>query len=160
MRIDTYVELHCHSSYSFREGASSPLELVLTARQLGYDTLALTDHDNLAGAMEFAQTAKEWGVRPIIGAEVTLRGGAHLTLLAETQRGYANISRLISHAHLNSPRDEPQLDPEELRGCAEGIIALSGCRESEISRHIEAGDCETARETAARYAAIFGAGNF
>ena len=160
MRIDTYVELHCHSSYSFREGASSPLELVLTARQLGYDALALTDHDNLAGAMEFAQTAKEWGVRPIIGAEVTLCGGAHLTLLAETQRGYANISRLISHAHLNSPRDEPQLDPEELRGCAEGIIALSGCRESEISRHIEAGDCETARETAARYAAIFGAGNF
>ena len=160
MRTDSYVELHCHSSYSFREGASSPLELVLTARQLGYDTLALTDHDNLAGAMEFAQTAKEWGVRPIIGAEVTLRGGAHLTLLAETQRGYANISRLISHAHLNSPRDEPQLDPAELRGCADGIIALSGCRESEISCFIEAGDCDAAHEAAARYAAIFGAGNF
>ncbi len=68
-----YVELHCHSCFSFREGASTPLELVLQARKLGYPALALTDHDGLAGAMEFAQAAKEWGVKPIIGAEVTLR---------------------------------------------------------------------------------------
>ena len=68
-----YIELHCHSCFSFREGASTPLELVLQARRLGYPALALTDHDGLAGAMEFAQTAKEWGVRPIIGAEVKLR---------------------------------------------------------------------------------------
>ena len=82
-----YVELHCHSCFSFREGASTPLELVLQARTLGYPALALTDHDGLAGAMEFARTAKEWGVQPIIGAEVTLRDGTHLTLLAEIPRG-------------------------------------------------------------------------
>ncbi len=173
-----YVELHCHSCFSFREGASSPAELVLAARGLGYEALALTDHDNLAGAMEFAQAAKEWGVRPIIGAEITLRTGgrpsgrgapaadgeaspaAHLTLLAETPRGYANISRLLSHAHLSSPRDAPSLDPAELASCAEGVIALSGCRAGEVSRLVEAGDVEAAYEAAARYAAIFGTGNF
>ncbi len=164
-----YVELHCHSCFSFREGASTPGELVLAARALGYGALALTDHDNLAGAMEFAQVAKEWGVRPIIGAEVTLSGTpgsdgeasphTHLTLLAETQRGYANISRLISHAHLSSPRDQPVLDPEMLRGCAEGVIALSGCRYGAIPRFIEAGDFDAAYETAERFIAIFGAGN-
>ena len=96
----TYVGLHCHSCFSFREGASTPLELVLEARKLGYPALALTDHDGLAGAMEFAQVAKEWDVSPIIGAEVTLQPSprpsaaplpegegtgvrAHLTLLAD-----------------------------------------------------------------------------
>ena len=121
-----YVELHCHSCFSFREGASTPLELVLQARKLDYPALALTDHDGLAGAMEFAQTAKEWDVQPIIGAEITLRpspptplpegegssdrpvtqgaqqSGPHLTLLAETPRGYANLSRLLSIAHLRA----------------------------------------------------------
>ncbi len=155
-----YVELHCHSSFSFLEGASNPEELVLTARALGYDALALTDHDNLAGAMEFAQTAKQWGVRPITGAEVTLLGGAHLTLLAETPRGYGNISRLISHAHLNSPRGQPALGPGALEGRTEGIIALSGCRDGEIARLADAGDFDAACAVAARYAALFGAGNF
>jgi error-prone DNA polymerase len=60
-----YVELHCHSCFSFREGASTPLELILTARELGYDALAVTDHDSLAGAMEFALSAKEWELTPI-----------------------------------------------------------------------------------------------
>ena len=67
-----YVELHCHSAYSLREGASTPLELVLRARELGYDTLALTDHDGLYGAMEFGKGADAWGVRPITGAGLTL----------------------------------------------------------------------------------------
>src|SRR3990172_10460442 len=129
-----YVELHCHSCFSFREGASTPLELVLQARRLGYPALALTDHDGLAGAMEFAQTAKEWGVKSIIGAEMTLKDGSHLTLLAETPRGYANLSRLLSGAHLSSPRDRPALDPEALAGRTEGLIALSGCREGEVPR--------------------------
>ncbi len=155
-----YVELHCHSSFSFREGASNPEELVLAALTLGYDALALTDHDNLAGAMEFAQMAKQWGVRPITGAEVTLHGGAHLTLLAEAPRGYANISRLISHAHMNSPRGTPALQPGAMAGCTEGVIALSGCRNGEISRLVEAGHFDAACETADRYAALFGPENF
>jgi len=155
-----YIELHCHSHYSFREGASSPDELVSAARGAGYDALALTDHDNLAGAMEFSQVASANGVRPIIGTEITLRDGAHLTLLAETACGYGNISRLISRAHLSSPRDRPTLDPEALHGCTEGVIALSGCRDGEIPRLIEAGDVDIAFEKAAWYTAMFGEQNF
>ena len=155
-----YVELHCHSCFSFREGASTPLELVLQARELGYPALALTDHDGLAGAMEFAQTAKEWGVQPIIGAEVTFRDSSHLTLLAETPRGYANLSRLLSTAHLSSPRGEPALDLGELDGRTEGIIALSGCREGAVPRLVAAHDLPGARQAAEHYLELFGRDSF
>jgi DNA polymerase III alpha subunit len=87
MAESEYAELHCHSHWSLLDGASSVEELVLRARELGHEALALTDHDGLYGAMEFAQTAWDFGVRPIIGTEVTLQGGFHLTLLAETQEG-------------------------------------------------------------------------
>ena len=177
MADGSYVELHCHSDFSFREGASSPLELVLTARELGYPALALTDHDGLAGAMEFARTAKEWGVQPIIGAEITLRPSpgpsatplprgegpevrAHLTLLAETPRGYANLSRLLSEAHLSSPRGEPALDPQALAGRTEGLIALSGCRQGEVPALLAAGDITGARRAAQRHIELFGRESF
>jgi error-prone DNA polymerase len=155
-----YVELHCHSAFSFLDGASNPEELVAAALALGYDSLALTDHNNMAGAMEFARAANACGVRPITGAEVTLHGGAHLTLLAETPRGYGNISRLISHAHMNSPRGQPALIQEELDDRTEGVIALSGCRDGEIARLVEIGDIDAACKKAARYTALFGARNF
>src|SRR5581483_8800676 len=87
-----------------REGASTPIELLNRAAELGYDSLALTDHDGLYGAMEFAREAALRGIRPITGAEVTLQGGYHLTLLAESPRGYANLCRLISHG-LGTPLD-------------------------------------------------------
>ena len=189
----TYVELHCHSCFSFREGASTPLELILTARELGYDALALTDHDALAGAMIFAQEARDWDLKAIIGAEITLLGcerrdvggemrevgggrrdrrsktedagsdrrlTSHLTLLAETPRGYANISRLISYAHLNSDRDDVALDPSQLGLWAEGIIALSGCRESEVAKLAAVGEIDAACETTARYADTYGRESF
>ena len=81
-----YVELHCHSAYSFLDGASHPEELAARAAELGYEALALTDHDGVYGSLEFAHAAKAFGVRPITGAEVTLRGGAHVTLLVESPR--------------------------------------------------------------------------
>jgi len=155
-----YAELHCHSCFSFREGASTPLELVLQARTLGYSALALTDHDNLAGAMEFARTAKEWGVRPITGAEVTLANGHHLTLLCETPRGYANLSRLLSQAHLSSPRGEPALDPEALAEHSEGLITLSGCRRGEVPSLVAQERYREAEVAARRYLQWFGPGNF
>src|SRR5258707_13066148 len=83
-----YVELHAHSAYSFLDGASLPEELAARAAELGYDALALTDHDGVYGSLEFAYAAKHLGVRPITGAEITLAEGAHVTLLCETQRGY------------------------------------------------------------------------
>src|SRR5687767_7473786 len=94
-----YVELHCHSAYSFLDGASRPEELAAMAAELGYEALALTDHDGLCGSLEFAHAAKYFGVRPITGTELTLEGGAHVTLLVESARGYANLCRLLSAAH-------------------------------------------------------------
>jgi error-prone DNA polymerase len=127
-----YVELHCHSAYSFLDGASLPEELALRAAELGYEALALTDHDGVYGSLEFAQAAKAFGLRPITGAEVTLADGSHLTLLVETPRGYANLCRLLTVAHAHK-RLEPRLDPAELVERNEGLIVLSGCARSGLA---------------------------
>jgi error-prone DNA polymerase len=130
----SYVELHAHSAYSFLDGASHPEELALAAAELGYEALALTDHDGVCGSLEFAYAAKAVGVRPITGAEVTLRGGSHVTLLVETPRGYANLCRLLTAAHAHtrllgreSELLPPALDPALLAEHAEGLVCLSGC---------------------------------
>jgi error-prone DNA polymerase len=130
----TYVELHCHSAYSFLDGASQPEELAARAAELGYQALALTDHDGLSGSLEFAQAAKTLGVRPITGAEVTLTGGAHLTLLVETPLGYANLCRLLTAAHAGTRLPgretellEPAIDLELLFERHDGLVCLSGC---------------------------------
>ncbi|HMI99293.1 MAG TPA: error-prone DNA polymerase [Gaiellaceae bacterium] len=127
-----YVELHCHSAYSFLDGASHPEELAARAAELGYEALALTDHDGVYGSLEFAHAAKAFGVRPITGAEVTLRGGAHVTLLVESPCGYANLCRLLTAAHAGTrptPTDPvpPALDPALLAEMNEGLVCLSGC---------------------------------
>ena len=104
----TYVELHCHSSYSFLDGASLPEELAARAAELGYPALALTDHDGVYGSLEFAHAAKDLGVRPITGAEVTARrSGSHVTLLVESSRGYANLCRILTEAHAGTRRAGP-----------------------------------------------------
>src|ERR1041385_2736676 len=94
-----YVALHSHSAYSFLHGASQPEELAARAAELGYEALALTDHDGVSGSLEFAHAAKAFGVRPITGAEVTLVSGSHVTLLVETPQGYATLCRLLTAAH-------------------------------------------------------------
>jgi error-prone DNA polymerase len=158
--MSEYVELHCHSCFSLRDGASTLLELVLQARELGYTALALTDHNNLIGAMEFAQTAAAWNIRPITGAEITLRNGAHLTLLVETPAGYANLCRLLTQANLDNPRGDPRVDLDVLARHAAGLIALSGCRMGEVAQRAEAGEHQAAMEAADRYRSIFGRENF
>src|SRR3954467_11035933 len=130
-----YVELHAHSSYSFLDGASLPEELAVQAAELGYPALALTDHDGLYGSLEFAHAAKHFGVRPITGAELTLGDGSHVTLLVETQQGYANLCRLITAAHAHTrlpgresqPPADPALDQVLLEELNEGLVCLSGC---------------------------------
>ena len=102
--VSGYVELHCHSAYSFLDGASHPVELAGAAAELGHEALALTDHDGLHGAMEMAQALKPLGVRPITGAELTLKDGSHLTLLCESREGYSNLCRLITKAHEGTRR--------------------------------------------------------
>jgi error-prone DNA polymerase len=109
----TYVELHAHSAYSFLDGASQPEELAARAAELGYEALALTDHDGVYGSLEFAHTAKTFGLRAISGAEVTLEDGSHVTLLVETPKGYANLCRLLTAAHAGTrpkPGTQRRLD--------------------------------------------------
>src|ERR1700761_3511976 len=94
-----YVELHCHSAFSFLDGASLPDELVPAALELGYESLALTDHNSVSGSMEFAVSARALGLRPIHGAEIDLEGGRHITLLVANARGWSNLCRILSRAH-------------------------------------------------------------
>jgi error-prone DNA polymerase len=128
-----YAELHAHSAYSFLDGASQPEELAARAAELGYEALALTDHDGVYGSLEFAHAAKDLGVRPITGAEVTLAGGAHVTLLVESAAGYANLCRLLTAAHAhtrdstNREPSAPRLDQALLEETNEGLVCLSGC---------------------------------
>src|SRR5207237_762509 len=128
----TYVELHCHSAYSFLDGASQPEELAVRAAELGYEALALTDHDGVCGSLEFAHAAKAFGVRPITGAELTLSDESHVTLLVESPLGYANLCRLITAAHAETrPKvtelQPPALDLELLLELNDGLVCLSGC---------------------------------
>jgi error-prone DNA polymerase len=130
-----YVELHCHSAYSFLDGASQPEELAARAAELGHKALALTDHDGIYGSLEFAHAAKFFGVRAITGAEVTLDGGTHVTLLVETRQGYANLCRMLTAAHAGTrqPGKEdreplpPSVSLELLAELNEGLVCLSGC---------------------------------
>ncbi|HSR41648.1 MAG TPA: PHP domain-containing protein, partial [Longimicrobiales bacterium] len=151
------MELHCHSGFSFLDGASHPEELILRAEELGYRALALTDHNGLYGSMEFAQRARAHGIQPVTGAEVTVAGcfpgrddpvaprtgapeledpfrsGHHLTLLAESPEGYANLCRLLTEAHMEAPeRGRPRLDLASLLARTEGLVCLTGCRRSPL----------------------------
>ncbi len=160
-----YIELHCHSGYSFLDGASHPEELVARAKEFGYPALALTDHDGLYGSMEFAQEARAEGLQPITGAELTLEGPEgsapaprwdpyappapdepgvgttsvfrpHMTVLAETPTGYANLCRLISASRGRDRRD-PALPLNSLLEQSEGLVVLSGCKNSPLARALE-----------------------
>jgi len=153
-----YIELHAHSAYSFLDGASQPEELAARAAELGYPALALTDHDGVYGSLEFAHAAKHLGVRPITGAEVTLDGGSHVTLLVESAQGYANLCRLLTAAHARTRPKEgreplpPSLDPCLLEQLNEGLVCLSGC-----ARH---GLAVRDPNAAAKLARVFGRDRF
>ena len=166
-----YVELHCHSGFSFLDGASHADELVVTALELGYPALALTDHDGLYGSMEFAHGAKLNGLQPITGAELTLRECLptprtfhlkthHVTLLAESQQGYANLCRLLTRAHMESPRESTSLpldlllNPER----TEGLVLLTGCRRSPLLAALERSQAE-GEALIGRFMEAFGPGN-
>ncbi|MGI8974365.1 MAG: PHP domain-containing protein, partial [Gaiella sp.] len=182
MGSPTYVELHCHSAYSFLDGASHPEELVARAAELGYPALALTDHDGVYGSLEFAHAAKALGVRPITGAEVTLSGvgsteppksggtgfagagagtgGAHVTLLVETSEGYANLCRILTAAHAGTRPEgkehrvllEPAATLETVAELSAGLVCLSGCASDGLALRDPSGTT--------RLAAAFGRDSF
>jgi error-prone DNA polymerase len=177
-----YVELHCHSAFSFLDGASHPVELAGAAAEQGHAALALTDHDGLHGAMEMARALKPLGVRPITGAELTLDDGSHLTLLCESRTGYTNLCRLITSAHWRTRRwaregwsepgalieaglrpgqdpldAEPHVSLDELERLGDGLVCLSGCaRDGPVARRIAAGDHPGAAAVARRLLRAFG----
>jgi error-prone DNA polymerase len=154
------IELHAHSCYSFLDGASQPQELAFAAAQLGHPALALTDHDSLAGSLEFAHAATDAGVRPITGCELTLHGGAHLTLLVETAAGYRNLCRLLTLAHADDRR-APSVTLDQLAVHADGLHCLSGCaRDGLVAREVAAGHIREAGDLARRLRGIFGRERF
>jgi error-prone DNA polymerase len=156
-----YVELHCHSAFSFLDGTALPEQLVLEATGLEYAALAVTDHSGVYGSMAFARAARDFGLQPITGAEVTLLDGSHVTLLAETPEGYANLCRLITEAHLGrEDRRDPRLDFASLEARHEGLIVLSGCRNGLLPTVLAREGLTAARRLAERCRALFGRERF
>jgi len=156
-----YAELHCHSAFSFLDGASLPDDLVAEAQRLGYPALALTDRNGVYGSLAFAQAAKPLALQAITGAEVTLTDGSHLTLLAETPQGYANLCRLLTEAHLGADRLDPRLAFASLAARHEGLIILSGSRrDGLLPRTLETEGLAACRRLAERCRAVFGQDRF
>jgi error-prone DNA polymerase len=169
-----YTELHCHSAYSFLDGASDPAELAATAADLGHAALALTDHDNVCGAMEFAHGCAGVGVRPIVGCELTvevprrLPRPVHVTLLVEDASGWANLCRLITGAHRGTREGAgmrealpPSLPIDELERHTAGLVCLSGCaRDGAVAGNWERGDPAGAAYLARRLLRAFGRDRF
>src|SRR3954449_6582031 len=166
-----YVELHCHSTFSFLDGASHPIELAATAADQGHAALALTDHDGLYGSMELAQAAKPLGIRPLTGDELTLDDGSHLTLLCETAAGYRNLCLLITEAHRGTrewsasgtpkPATQPTVALEHVERRASGLVCLSGCaREGTVGGRVGRGDHAGAAAVARRLLRAFGPERF
>ena len=166
-----YIELHCHSCFSLLDGAALPEALVARAADLGMPALALTDHDELGGAVRFAQAAGEVGIGGIIGVELTVegraRGGAsasapdddeglqHLVLLAETREGYGNIASLVTRARMERARGTPRVTLDVVAQHAAGVFALTGCPRGLVPSLVAAGDPDGACEAAATLLDIF-----
>ena len=172
MNSSMYAELHCHSNYSFQEGASSVEDLLVRARDLGYPALALTDHDNLCGAMHFAQVAKTLDIQAITGAELTIKDSpngpdgkdgshltSHLTFLAENQEGYSQLSNLISYSYVASDRRNPALDLKYLPDHIDGLILLTGCRAGRVPSLLDEGRHAEAETQLRQYLEWFGRDN-
>ncbi|MFO7996066.1 MAG: error-prone DNA polymerase [Dehalococcoidia bacterium] len=155
-----YVELHCHSNFSLLDGASHAEDLVSRAAELNMPALALTDHNGLYGAIRFYKACLKANIKPIIGAEMTLENGNHLTLLARNNTGYSNLCRLITRAQLEHRKGRPVLSLETLARHSAGLICLSGCRKGEIVSSIASGRTGHAYEVARRYIEMFGRENF
>ncbi|MFL5612740.1 MAG: DNA polymerase III subunit alpha [Gemmatimonadaceae bacterium] len=154
-----YVELHCHSCFSLLDGAALPEVLAARAANLGLPALALTDHDELGGAVRFAQATSEVGIEGIIGAEITMTSGlphpTHLVLLAETREGYGNLSALITRARMENPRGEPCVSLELLAQHARGLFALTGCPRGWVPSLLAAGDVDGASQATAVLKDVF-----
>ncbi|MGD0309576.1 MAG: DNA polymerase III subunit alpha, partial [Acidobacteriota bacterium] len=167
-----FVHLHNHSDYSLLDGASKVEQLVETAISMQMPALALTDHGNLFGAMQFYFTARKKGLKPILGCEVYVAkesrhkktGGTdqsnHLVLLAQDETGYANLSKLVSFGYLEGFYYKPRVDKELLSQYSKGVIALSACLKGSVAQLLTMEQRPAALEEAGVLQDIFGKGNF
>ena len=164
-----FVHLHVHSEYSLLDGANRIDRLVQRAKELGMPALALTDHGNLFGAIEFYKKAKEVGIKPILGMEAYLaptsrktkeKGTFHITLLAENTEGFRNLMYLSTMSYLEGFYNRPRIDKELLAEHGEGLIVLSGCLTSELASLIRRGMPREAEKALKEYLDIFGRDRF
>ncbi|HYI45978.1 MAG TPA: DNA polymerase III subunit alpha [Actinomycetota bacterium] len=146
-----FVHLHCHSVWSLLDGTIPAESLAYAARYLGFEAIALTDHDSLTGAVRFARACRDAGIKPIYGTEFTLENGDHITAIAKDAKGYANLCRLISDSHLNNERGKPATTFEKIAARAEGLFILSGCKSGEVARLAAAGAMPKAEAAALRW---------
>src|SRR5207249_9306322 len=171
MPRNSFVHLHLHTEYSLLDGAVRMRALMNEAVKMKMPAVAITDHGNLFGAIDFYQCAKAAGIKPIIGCEAYITSGSykekpsrestfHFTLLAENETGYRNLVKLVSAAHLDGFYHRPRIDKELLAAHSAGLIGLSGCLASEVNTAIQSGKMEKAQRVTAEYRDIFGPENF
>lgn len=169
-----FTHLHVHTEYSLLDGSSKIGEITKRAKELGMDSLAITDHGVMYGVIDFYKAAKKAGIKPILGCEVYVAPGSrfektpgesedryyHLVLLAENNTGYQNLMKIVSRGFTEGFYYKPRVDYEVLTEYHEGIIALSACLAGEVQRYLARGMYEMGMEAAKRYENIFGKGNF
>ena len=169
-----FTHLHVHTEYSLLDGSNKIKEYVARVKELGMDSAAITDHGVMYGVIDFYRAAREVGINPILGCEVYVAPGSrfdkdtgtgedryyHLVLLAENNKGYSNLMKIVSKGFVEGFYYKPRVDMELLREYHEGIIALSACLAGEVSRYLTRGMYEDAKAAALRYQDIFGKGNF
>ena len=163
-----FSHLHVHTEYSMLDGLSRLEPLVGRAKELGMDSLAITDHGGMYGAIDFYQIAKSEGIRPIIGCEMYVAPGSrhernpnerspyHMTVLAKNNTGYQNLAKLITMSHLEGFYYKPRVDREILERHHDGLIVMSGCPSGEVPTLITQGRMDEARATANWYREVFG----
>ena len=169
-----FTHLHVHTEYSLLDGSSKIKELAAKAKELGMDSMAITDHGAMFGVIEFYRAARENGIKPILGCEVYVSPASrfdrenvqgedryyHLVLLAENNEGYQNLMKIVSKGYVDGFYYKPRVDMEVLEQYHEGIIALSACLAGEVARFLQRGLYEEAKAAAAKYRDVFGDGNY
>ncbi|MDO5041120.1 MAG: DNA polymerase III subunit alpha [Peptoniphilus sp.] len=169
--MNNFVNLHVHSEYSLLDGSARIKEIAKKTKELGMNSVALTDHGNMYGTIAFYKACREEGIKPIIGCEIYVSDGDyrnfdkdmaryHLILLAENNTGYQNLMKIVSEGFVRGYYYKPRVDKEILRKYSEGIIAASACLAGEVQRKLNYNDYEGAKKAALEYVDIFGKDNF